>query len=80
MILRLRTLARAGYREVVLTGVHLASYGRDIDSDLVSLLQKIEESRAVSRIRLSSLDPADTTEELIRFRLELRSCMSQFST
>lgn len=67
VISRLRTLARAGYKEVVLTGVHLASYGRDIGSDLVSLLQKIEESRAVSRVRLSSLDPADTTEELISF-------------
>ena len=44
VISRLRTLARAGYREVVLTGVHLASYGRDIGSDLVGLLEKIEES------------------------------------
>ena len=67
VISRLRTLTRAGYKEVVLTGIHLASYGRDIGSDLVSLLRKIEESRAVSRVRLSSLDPADTTEELISF-------------
>ena len=67
VISRLGILARGGYKEVVLTGVHLASYGRDIDSDLVGLLQKIEKSGVVSRIRLSSLDPADTTEELIRF-------------
>lgn len=67
VISRLKTLARAGYKEVVLTGVHLASYGRDIGSDLVSLLEEIEECRAVGRVRLSSLDPADTTEELISF-------------
>lgn len=67
VISRLRTLSIAGYREVVLTGVHLASYGRDIGSDLVGLLGKIEQSGAVRRIRLSSLDPADTTKELISF-------------
>lgn len=67
VISRLETLARGGYREVVLTGVHLASYGRDIGSDLVSLLGEIEKSGVVSRIRLSSLDPADTTEDLISF-------------
>ena len=50
-----------------LTGVHLASYGRDIGSDLVGLLGKIEESGTVRRIRLSSLDPADTGKELISF-------------
>lgn len=67
VISRLKTLGRGGYREVVLTGVHLASYGRDIGSNLVSLLGEIEKSGAVSRIRLSSLDPADTTDELISF-------------
>ena len=67
VISRLKTLARAGYKEVVLTGVHLASYGRDTGSDLVSLLGKIEESGAVHRVRLSSLDPADTKKELINF-------------
>ena len=67
VISRLKTLTQAGYREVVLTGVHLASYGRDIGSDLVSLLGEIENSGAVRRIRLSSLDPADTGEDLINF-------------
>ncbi len=67
VVSRLKTLARAGYREVVLTGVHLASYGRDIGSDLVGLLEKIEKSGTVRRIRLSSLDPADTRKELISF-------------
>ena len=67
VVSRLETLARGGYREVVLTGVHLASYGRDTGFDLVSLLAKIEKSGAVRRIRLSSLDPADTGEDLIDF-------------
>ena len=67
VVSRLETLARGGYREVVLTGVHLASYGRDTGFDLVSLLAKIEKSGAVRRIRLSSLDPDDTGEDLIDF-------------
>lgn len=67
VISRLETLARGGYAEVVLTGVHLASYGRDTGSNLVGLLQKIEESKAMPRIRLSSLDPADTGKDLVDF-------------
>ncbi len=67
VISRLNTLARGGYREVVLTGVHLASYGKDIGFGLVPLLQKIEDSGLVPRIRLSSLDPADTGKDLIEF-------------
>ena len=67
VISRLKTLARGGYTEAVLTGVHLASYGRDTGYSLVGLLEKIEESGAMPRIRLSSLDPADTKEDLIDF-------------
>ena len=67
VVSRLETLARSGYKEVVLTGVHLASYGRDIGSNLLNLLREIEKSAAVKRVRLSSLDPADTKEELITF-------------
>lgn len=62
---RINNLGKHGYREVVLTGIHLASYGRDIGTDLTGLLKKIDRDNAVSRIRLSSLDPADMTDELI---------------
>ena len=78
VISRLATLARGGYREAVLTGVHLASYGRDAGFDLVSLLAKIEESGAIGRIRLSSLDPADTGDDLIDFVSNSRTVCPSF--
>lgn len=64
---RMEMLSQSGYKEVVLTGVHLASYGRDIGTNLLKLLQEIDGARIIKRVRLSSLDPADTTDELIRF-------------
>lgn len=67
VIRRMELLRDAGYKEVVLTGIHLSSYGRDIGCSLLSLLEEIEKSRIVPRVRLSSLDPADMSEELIDF-------------
>jgi threonylcarbamoyladenosine tRNA methylthiotransferase MtaB len=64
---RMRTLANKGYKEIVLTGIHLASYGRDIESNLLELLEEIERSKVLTWVRLSSLDPADISGELIEF-------------
>lgn len=64
---RIENLAHSGYKEVVLTGIHLASYGRDIGTTLLSLLTDIEKSKIMKWIRLSSLDPADISDELIDF-------------
>jgi threonylcarbamoyladenosine tRNA methylthiotransferase MtaB len=55
---RMEALFNAGYREVVLTGIHLASYGRDIGTSLLKLLIELENSRLTNWVRLSSLDPA----------------------
>ena len=54
-----------GYNEVVLSGIHLSSYGNDIDSNLLELLKLIETYCQITNIRLSSIDPADTSKELI---------------
>jgi len=59
VVRRIHTLRRSGYREVVLTGVHLSSYGRDIGTDLYGLLAAVERARPGVSVRLSSLDPAD---------------------
>ena len=53
----LATLAAAGYREVVFSGISLPSYGRDTGTDLVSLLEKCAAVPGIERIRLGSLDP-----------------------
>ena len=60
-------LGGAGYREIVLTGVHLGAWGADLTPPrgLPSLLRQIEESGRVGRLRLSSIEPLEVTEELI---------------
>jgi threonylcarbamoyladenosine tRNA methylthiotransferase MtaB len=60
-------LAGAGYREVVLTGVHLGSYGRDLSpvTSLPDLLQAIAEVPGLERVRLSSIEPTDFSARLI---------------
>ncbi len=59
-----RGMAEAGYREVVLTGIHISSYGVDRGgSELVRLLEKLSEIEGIERIRLGSLEPGIVTEE-----------------
>ncbi len=62
----IRSLAEAGYKEVVLTGIHLSSYGIDFEGDSTGLLQLIENVHRIEgirRIRLGSLEPGIITEE-----------------
>ena len=60
-------LAAHGYREVVLTGIHLSSYGIDLkDTDLLQLIQAVHEIEGIERIRLGSLEPRIITEEFAR--------------
>jgi threonylcarbamoyladenosine tRNA methylthiotransferase MtaB len=75
---RMDRLAESGYKEVVLTGVHLASYGRDIGINLLRLLIEVERAKIMKRIRLSSLDPADTTDDLIGFVAESETICPSF--
>jgi threonylcarbamoyladenosine tRNA methylthiotransferase MtaB len=60
-------VAAAGFKEVVLTGVHLGSYGRDLlpGSTLTGLLRQLEARRPSVRFRISSLEPMDCTPELV---------------
>lgn len=60
-----RTLAENGYKEVVLTGIHLSSYGVDFEEQetLLSLIEAVHEVEGIERIRLGSLEPRIITEE-----------------
>ena len=60
------TLSRNGYQEIVLTGIHLSSYGIDFKEkkeELLSLILSVHEIDGVKRIRLGSLEPRIVTEE-----------------
>ena len=63
-----RELAEGDYKEVVLTGIHLSSYGIDFDRErhLLELIRAVHEVDGIERIRLGSLEPGIITEEFAR--------------
>ena len=68
VVSEVRTLAESGYKEVVLTGIHLSSYGLDLDrgEDLLSLICAVHEVEGICRIRLGSLEPRIITEDFVK--------------
>ncbi|MEG0180864.1 MAG: tRNA (N(6)-L-threonylcarbamoyladenosine(37)-C(2))-methylthiotransferase MtaB [Peptostreptococcaceae bacterium] len=63
-----KKLVANGYKEMVLTGIHVASYGKDVaddDINLLSVIKAINEIDGVERIRLSSVEPILMTDEFI---------------
>jgi threonylcarbamoyladenosine tRNA methylthiotransferase MtaB len=68
VIALLRSLSEEGYKEVVLTGIHLGKYGVDLSpaASLKNLLTLIGKERIPLRVRLSSIEPKEVVPELIR--------------
>jgi len=64
-----RRLSAAGYREVVLSGINLGSYGRDLAprAEFGDLLRRILDETPLERLRISSIEPMDVTQDLIEF-------------
>lgn len=64
----IRTFAGKGFKEVVLTGIHLGGYGLDLTprQHLIDLLTVVERERLVPRLRISSLDPTEISTPLVR--------------
>ena len=64
-----RSLIAAGAREIVLSGINLGSYGRDLSprASLESVLRSILDETPLERLRLSSIEPMDVTEDLLKF-------------
>ncbi len=67
IIKEVKTLVANGFQEVVLTGIHVASYGKDLEGEnpLINLLKQVNAVEGLKRIRLSSLEPTIITEEFI---------------
>ncbi len=61
-----RRLAANGHKELVLTGIHLSSYGADCGTDLLHLIQAVHEVEGIRRIRLGSLEPKVVTREFAK--------------
>lgn len=74
-------LAREGYQEIVLTGIHLASYGRDLegqDATLLDAIARASDPDGIRRIRLGSLEPLFVTEPVAKALAENPKICRQF--
>ncbi|HIR06103.1 MAG TPA: tRNA (N(6)-L-threonylcarbamoyladenosine(37)-C(2))-methylthiotransferase MtaB [Candidatus Copromonas faecavium] len=75
-----RGLAKKGYQEVVLTGIHLSSYGLDFKdgTDLLALIRRIHQVDGIKRIRFGSLEPRIITDEFAKALSELPKVCPHF--
>ena len=73
-----RRLAAAGYPEIVLTGIHLASYGRGTGDSLIDAVRAVHDTEGVRRVRLGSLEPGTADEAFARTLSELPGLARQF--
>lgn len=67
VINQIEILTQAGYREIVLTGIHLGIYGQDLlsFSNLFNILRHVETNRVVERLRLSSIEITEVSDDII---------------
>ncbi|MFV0440067.1 MAG: tRNA (N(6)-L-threonylcarbamoyladenosine(37)-C(2))-methylthiotransferase MtaB [Lachnospirales bacterium] len=66
VILEVERLARSGVKEVVLAGIHIASYGKDLkNTNLLEIIKKVHEVKGIERIRFSSVEPNLMTEDFV---------------
>lgn len=76
-----KTLAENGYEEVVLTGIHVASYGKDLRDEKVTLLdviKKVNEIDGIKRIRTSSVEPILFTDEFVSEVSKMKKVMPHY--
>lgn len=78
VIAEVKRLAASGFQEVVLTGIHLSSYGVDTDDNLLHLIELVHEVEGIKRIRLGSLEPRIVTDEFTKRLSQLEKICPHF--
>jgi len=74
-----KRLANLGFKEIILTGIHVLAYGKDLgDTNLIQLLKHVHEVEGIERIRMSSIEPVVITEEFIAALKELPKVCHHF--
>ncbi|MBR2593868.1 MAG: tRNA (N(6)-L-threonylcarbamoyladenosine(37)-C(2))-methylthiotransferase MtaB [Firmicutes bacterium] len=72
-------LAENGFKEVVITGIHIASYGKDTkDANLIDVLKRIDSIEGIERIRIGSIEPYIVTEEFVGELKKIEKLCPQF--
>ena len=79
VIAEVKRLAENGFKEVVLTGIHVASYGKDRkDTSLLEILRQVHAVEGIERIRFSSIEPNVVTEEFAKAIAEMPKVCDHF--
>lgn len=76
----IKSLEEHGFKEIILSGIHIASYGLDLDNNitLVDLLEEIEKLDGIERVRIGSIEPAFFTEEVVDKIKNMKKLCPQF--
>jgi len=80
VISEIKNIAKKGIKEVVITGIHVASYGKDFKEDyrLINLLEEINKIEGIERIRLGSIEPLLIDEKFISRLVKLKKICHHF--
>ena len=64
---QINNFSKNGFKEVILTGIHIGQWGKDIGLELLDLLKEIENKTTIERYRLGSLNPLEINDEMLEF-------------
>ena len=80
IISEITKIAKEGIKEIVITGIHIASYGKDFKDEyrLIDLLEELNKIEGIERIRLGSLEPLLITDEFLERLSKLRKICHHF--
>ena len=73
-----QALAKKGYRELVLVGINLSDYGKDLGADLGDAVEQVAGVEGIDRIRLGSLEPDQMTDEMLQRLADCKKFCPQF--
>lgn len=75
---QINNFAKHGFKEVMLTGIHIGQWGKEFGLSLLDLLKEIEEKTTIERYRLGSLNPPEITDEMLEFLKTSKKFCPQF--
>lgn len=64
---QINNFSKHGFKEVVLTGIHIGQWGKDIRFELLDLIKAIEECTTIERFRMGSLNPTEISDEMLEY-------------
>lgn len=75
-----KRLAKNGYKEIVLTGIHVSSYGKDLKNgeSLINVIEEVANTDGIERIRLSSMEPRHITKEFLERMKDTKKACDHF--